>query len=430
MPCQPSRCESSRPAGPAPMMTTRVRHLTHSQSEPRLRPRLVNALLSGGWARRRTQSRSRRAQPSETSPRERGHRVAASADPARLTMARWVCRTYLRDPAGRTLDYPAYRSSIARAPRFAPVELPQRLTEVTGPLFGLERAGPLDHDLTRQHTGEPIGQRIIVHGRVLDANERPVRRTLLEIWQANAAGRYRHRVDRWPAPSANYTGVGRADHRRARPLPVRHRSSPGAYPWGNHANAWRPAHIHFSLFGRSFTQRLVTQMYFPDDPLFGQDPIFGSVPDPAARQRLVSQFDPAATQPSFALAFAFDIVLRGSDITPFGGRETATRDDDDEAFPQRRPRRSRHVDAVAHVGPDLSSGWTWRARRVGDGPLRHAGRVLDSAARSIDELATPVDAEAAWSRPGRPTPTGVSPIRTTLEAIPERRRSRIPGSVG
>jgi protocatechuate 3,4-dioxygenase beta subunit len=213
---------------------------------------------------------------------------------------------------------PGYRSTVTRAPSQPLVLLPHNLTEVTGPLLGEGRVGPDDHDLTCQHPGgEPAGQRIIVHGRVLETNGRPVPHTLVEIWQANAAGRYRHSGDTWPAPLDPYfTGVGRAvtdTHGRYRFVTVR----PGAYPWGNHHNAWRPAHIHFSLFGRAFTQRLVTQMYFPDDPLFDQDPIFASIPDPAARQRLVAGFDLAGTEPSWALAYTFDVVLRGSAATPW-----------------------------------------------------------------------------------------------------------------
>jgi protocatechuate 3,4-dioxygenase, beta subunit len=216
------------------------------------------------------------------------------------------------------LDFPAYASTTARAPKRPLVLLPQQLTEVTGPLLGAERVGPLDHDLTRQHDGEPVGQRIVVHGRVLDSDGRAVPDTLVEVWQANAAGRYRHPVDQWPAPlDPNFTGLGRTmtdSAGRYEFVTVK----PGAYPWQNHHNAWRPAHIHFSLFGTAFTQRLVTQMYFPDDPLFAFDPIYSSVPAPA-RPRLVSAFDLDATVPEWALAFTFDIVLRGTAATPFEG---------------------------------------------------------------------------------------------------------------
>ena len=212
---------------------------------------------------------------------------------------------------------PDYKSTILRAPRTPLVLLKQNLTEVTGPLLGSERVGELDHDLTRQHSGEPQGQRIIVHGRVLDSDSRPVPHTLVELWQANAAGRYRHEVDTWDAPlDPNFTGLGRAmtdADGRYRFVTIQ----PGAYPWGNHYNAWRPAHIHFSLFGRAFTQRLVTQMYFPGDPLMPYDPVLGSVPDEKGRQRLVSRFDLETTVPDWALAFEFDIVLRGQAATPF-----------------------------------------------------------------------------------------------------------------
>jgi protocatechuate 3,4-dioxygenase, beta subunit len=215
------------------------------------------------------------------------------------------------------LASPDYRSTALRAPSQPLVLLPQGFTEVTGPLFGGERLQPNDDDLTKQHSGEPIGQRLIVHGRVLDDDGRPIPHTLLEIWQANAGGRYRHAVDDWPSPlDPNFTGYGRAltdAGGRYRFTTIR----PGIYPWGNHPNAWRPAHIHFSLFGRAFTQRLVTQMYFPDDPMLTRDPIFLSIPDPAARQRLISTYDHEATEKSWALAYNFDIVLRGRDGTPF-----------------------------------------------------------------------------------------------------------------
>ena len=214
------------------------------------------------------------------------------------------------------LAWPAYRSTASRAPTQPLVLLPQRLTELAGPVLGADRVVAGDSDLTRQHAGEPLGQRIVVSGRVLDSDGRAVPDTLVEIWQANAGGRYRHAVDQWPSPlDPNFTGAGRAvtdSSGRYAFTTVR----PGAYPWRNHDNAWRPAHIHFSLFGRAFTQRLVTQMYFPGDPLFDQDPIFTSVPE-AARRRLVSRFDLATTKPEWALSFVFDLVLRGSAATPF-----------------------------------------------------------------------------------------------------------------
>lgn len=216
------------------------------------------------------------------------------------------------DPPHR---FPPYRSTCLRAPARPLTPLPHTLTEVTGPLLGEGRVGEWDHDLTRQHEGEPLGERIVVSGRVLDSDGRPVPRTLVEVWQANAAGRYIHAGDQHPAPlDRNFTGVGRCltdGEGGYRFVTIR----PGAYPWRNHHNAWRPAHIHFSLFGRAFTQRIVTQMYFPNDPLFAQDPIFNAVPE-GARERLVSRFDLGTTEPEWALSFRWDIVLRGRDATP------------------------------------------------------------------------------------------------------------------
>lgn len=225
--------------------------------------------------------------------------------------------TYRRPPAGThpPLLFPGYRSTVSRAPSQPPVVLPHRRTEVTGPLLP-GPIGPHDADLTAGQGGEPIGQRIVVTGRVLDSDGRPVPDTLVEIWQANAAGRYRHAGDRWPAPlDPHFTGGGRALTDAAGRYAFT-TVKPGAYPWGNHHNAWRPAHIHFSLFGRAFTQRLVTQMYFPDDPLLAHDPIVNAVPE-GARERLVARFDLDATRPEWALAFRFDLVLRGRAQTPF-----------------------------------------------------------------------------------------------------------------
>jgi protocatechuate 3,4-dioxygenase, beta subunit len=215
--------------------------------------------------------------------------------------------------------HPAYAATRLRSPKRPLIILPHTLSELTGPVFGHESVGELDHDLTRQHRGEPLGQRINVTGRVLDTDGRPIRDTLIEIWQANAAGRYVHHVDRHPAPlDPNFTGAGRCVTDRA----GRYRFvtiQPGSYPWQNHDNAWRPAHIHFSLFGRAFTSRLITQMYFPGDPLFDLDPIFQSVRDPKARERLISSFDLETTEPEWALGFRFDIVLRGPAATPMEG---------------------------------------------------------------------------------------------------------------
>lgn len=214
------------------------------------------------------------------------------------------------------LHYPDYRSTVRRAPGQPLIEMPPTRTELTAPALGDREVGPLDHDLTRQHDGEPLGERIIVHGTVRDSDGRPVPDSLIEVWQANAAGRYAHQGDRHPAPlDPHFTGVGRCRtdaQGRYRFITVK----PGAYPWRNHDNAWRPAHIHFSLFGRAFVQRLVTQMYFPGDPLFGQDPIFHSVPE-AARPAMISEFDLSETVPEWALGYRFDIVLRGTGATPF-----------------------------------------------------------------------------------------------------------------
>jgi protocatechuate 3,4-dioxygenase beta subunit len=213
---------------------------------------------------------------------------------------------------------PAYRSTVKRSPLKPLIPLPHTLTELTGPLYGHELVKPGDEDLTKQHDGEPLGERIVVHGRVLDEDGRSVPNTLVEIWQANACGRYIHPVDQHPAPlDPNFTGAGRAmtdGEGRYKFITMK----PGAYPWGNHPNAWRPAHIHFSLFGRSFLSRLVTQMYFPGDPLFQYDPIFNSVTDEAARLRMVSSLDMDNTVPDWALAYRFDIVLRGRNQTPMG----------------------------------------------------------------------------------------------------------------
>ena len=213
------------------------------------------------------------------------------------------------------LLYPDYKSTRLRAPRRERIHLPRAATELTGPALWEGRVGELDHDLTRQHDGEPLGERIIVYGRVLEDGGRPVPDTLVEVWQANAAGRYRHAGDQHPAPlDPNFSGGGRCltdAEGRFRFITIK----PGAYPWGNHHNAWRPRHIHFSVFGRAFVQRLVTQMYFPGDPLFFQDPIYNSVRDPKARERMICRFDLDKTIPEWALAYEFDIVLRGRDAT-------------------------------------------------------------------------------------------------------------------
>ncbi len=215
--------------------------------------------------------------------------------------------------------YPDYKSTVKRAPRQTLIPLPHTLSELTGPVFGHDSVQPLDDDLTRNavKTGEALGERIIVTGRVLDEHGNPVRNALLELWQANAAGRYIHKLDQHPAPlDPNFTGAGRVltdANGKYRFTSIK----PGAYPWRNHENAWRPAHIHFSVFGDNFLQRLVTQMYFPGDPLLALDPIYNSVPDEGGRQRLISTYAHDITQPQWALGYRFDIVLAGERMTPF-----------------------------------------------------------------------------------------------------------------
>ena len=215
------------------------------------------------------------------------------------------------------LRSPDYRSTRLRVPLAAPIPWRQGLSELTGPDFGGLTLVESDWDLTRQAEGEPLGERISVSGRIVDEDGGPLPGQLIEIWQANAAGRYAHPVDQHAAPlDPHFSGVGRCmsdAEGRYRFVTIK----PGAYPWQNHANAWRPAHIHFSLFGRAFTQRLVTQMYFPGDPLLPLDPIFNSVPDEKARQRLIAGFDIELTQPEWALGYHWDIVLRGRDATAF-----------------------------------------------------------------------------------------------------------------
>lgn len=227
----------------------------------------------------------------------------------------------------RTLDWrvqppylhPPYASSIKRAPARALVPLEIGLSELTGPVYGHSSVRELDNDLTRNaiKNGEPLGERIVVTGRVVDERGKPVRGALLEVWQANAAGRYIHLRDQHPAPlDPNFSGCGRVltgDDGEYTFTSIK----PGAYPWRNHANAWRPAHIHFSVLGRSFLERMVTQMYFPGDPLLALDPIYNGIPDEAARARLISHYDHEVTQPEWALGYRFDIVLAGGLQTPF-----------------------------------------------------------------------------------------------------------------
>ncbi|HUI73197.1 MAG TPA: protocatechuate 3,4-dioxygenase subunit beta [Spirochaetia bacterium] len=215
--------------------------------------------------------------------------------------------------------YEAYQSTRRRAPSLPLVEVPITISELTGPGPAISNITPEDADLTRNAGtgGEAIGQRIIVTGRVIDDNGNPIPRMLLEIWQANASGRYIHKRDQWPGPlDPNFLGMGRCltdEAGQYRFLTIR----PGAYPWKNHPNAWRPAHIHFSVFGPTMLSRLVTQMYFPGDPLHQLDPIMSSIPTEAARKRLIAEYDHTVTEPEWALGYRWDIVLRGSAGTPF-----------------------------------------------------------------------------------------------------------------
>ncbi len=214
---------------------------------------------------------------------------------------------------------PGYKSTIQRAPKHQLVPLPQTLSEYTGPVYGTSCIRELDNDLTRNATrnGEAIGERIIIQGQVKDDTGRPVPSALVELWQANACGRYIHKLDQHDAPlDPNFSGAGRAltdDQGSFTFTTIR----PAAYPWRNHHNAWRPSHIHFSVFGANLTSRLVTQMYFPGDPLLELDPIYNSIPGRNARQRLIANYDHELTKPLFALGYRFDIVLCGSRMTPF-----------------------------------------------------------------------------------------------------------------
>ena len=214
---------------------------------------------------------------------------------------------------------PDYKTSVARSPRLAMLSLQGSLSEITGPTFGHGDIDEIDNDLIRNYakTGDPVGERIIVHGRVLDENARPVPNTLVEIWQANAGGRYRHKNDTYLAPiDPNFGGCGRTVT-DADGYYVFRTVKPGAYPFRNYVNSWRPAHIHFSLFGSGFAQRLITQMYFEGDPLIPHDQILGTVPDLAARDRLIARLDMNAGVPLDSLAYRFDIVLRGQRSTLF-----------------------------------------------------------------------------------------------------------------
>jgi protocatechuate 3,4-dioxygenase, beta subunit len=219
------------------------------------------------------------------------------------------------------IDYPGYRSTKWRAPAGPLVTMPEELHVVDGPVFGEGTVEERERDLTIQHPGQPLGERITVSGRILDEDGRPISGALVEVWQANASGRYHHEVDQHPAPlDPNFTGAGRCltdAEGRYHFITVK----PGSYPWGNHENAWRPAHIHFSVFGRLFVERLVTQMYFPGDPLFAFDPIFNSIRDSRSRELLIARFDMPTTQPQWSLAYEWDVVLGrgGRNATPIEG---------------------------------------------------------------------------------------------------------------
>lgn len=230
---------------------------------------------------------------------------------------------YSRDWSGHPPAFaPDYKTSVARSPRLSLISLDQTMSDVTGPVFGHADIGALDNDLIRNFAkdGDPIGERIIVHGRVLDENARPVPNTLVEVWQANAGGRYRHRKDTYLAPvDPNFGGCGRAltDERGYYFFRT---VKPGAYPWRNHLNNWRPAHIHFSVFGSAFCQRLITQLYFEGDPLIAKCPIVQTLPDTEAIDQLTAKLDLDATVPFDSIAYRFDIVLRGRRSTLFENR--------------------------------------------------------------------------------------------------------------
>ena len=255
-----------------------------------------------------------------TTPDERTSSDAAAATQAEVNAEiAEIAAAYAASGSTETgprLDYEPYRSSVLRHPTKHPHHADPEGIELWSPVFGHRDVDPLEADLTIAHRGEPVGERMVVTGRVLDGAGRPVRHQLVEIWQANAGGRYIHKRDQHPAAiDPNFTGVGRcltdADG-RYRFTTIK----PGPYPWKNHRNAWRPAHIHFSVFGTEFTQRMITQMYFPHDPLFALDPIYQAIPDPKARERLVAAYDHDLTTPEWATGYRWDIVLTGTHRTP------------------------------------------------------------------------------------------------------------------
>ncbi len=231
----------------------------------------------------------------------------------------FFARDFARHPPAR---WPDYKTSIARSPSQPLLSIEQGLGEITGPLFSLSDIGPQDNDLLANYThgGSPIGERILIHGRVLDENARPVPGVLVEIWQANAAGRYRHRNDTYLAPlDPNFGGCGRTVT-DAEGYYFFRTLKPGAYPWPNATDSWRPPHIHFSIFGSGFAQRLITQAYFEGDPLIARCPIAQSIPDPQALEMLIARLDMENSVPFDMLAWRFDIVLRGRRSTYFENR--------------------------------------------------------------------------------------------------------------
>jgi protocatechuate 3,4-dioxygenase beta subunit len=305
----------------------------------------------------------------------------------------------VRPAADELIDPPysaaPYHSSELRAPQRTLVPLPPELLAPDGPIFGDDEVSPRDADLTIGHGGEPQGQRINISGRLLGCDGEPLRGQLVEIWQCNAAGRYAHDADQHPAPlDPHFVGAGRCltdSEGRFRFVTIR----PGAYPWGNHPNAWRPAHIHFSVFGRTFAQRLITQMYFPDDPLLGFDPILQAIRDPNARARLISTFDWSTTEPDWALGYLFDIVVSGHLASPVEQAITLA------------PTPSQTI------GPFFRFGLAWlHGRRLAEpgapGAMVVGGRVLDGAGDPVPDAVVEIHQAApagyhnrAWRGFGR-----------------------------
>ncbi len=335
---------------------------------------------------------------------------------------------YRRPRSGTQPDHlhPPYKSSVKRAPAQSLVPLPHGLSEVTGPSFETEPLEIKACDLTSPRGLPAIGERIIVGGRVLDEDGRPLPRTLVEVWQANAAGRYFHAVDQHDAPlDPNFTGCGRIltdDEGRYRVVTIR----PGAYPWGNHENAWRPAHIHFSVFGPAFATRLVTQMYFPGDPLLAADPIFNCTADENARGRLVSTFDWDTTVPGHALGYRFDIVLAGRDATPL------------------EPGAGLVATTSQTVGPFFSIGLDWLQRSelapvaaTGE-RIRVSGRVTDGDGEPVPDACLELwqaNAHGRYAHPEDTQPRPLDPAFKGFGRVPTDREGRFhfttvkPGSV-